>query len=457
MGHGSTVDLSTENRTLGSLSGKLISLGAVMAVIGIVGTVLLGSLDGAFESDGSGQGQQSQQQVATDGHGEPAADDGHGATDGESDAAAVHHGPTHGFNTEWSIWHPYLVSACFFLTMTLGGLFFVLVHHITNAGWSAVVRRLAEGVSRNVLLMALIFIPLVMPGPMGVLYKWVHPDPGDEIISVKSSYLDYNWFLVRMGVYFFIWIVFAWSYHRSSVAQDRDGDVQRSSRMSRISPLGVALFALSITFAGYDLLMSLDAHWFSTIFGVYIFAGCVLSFHALLALIVVWLQANGRLTRAISDEHMQDIGKMMFAFTIFWAYIAFSQYMLYWYANIPEETIWFVRRQSIWMWGFWGWLMVVGHFFVPFLFLVSRHIKRKRATIAFGAVWVLAMHWADMYYLVMPQISNGTEFPFKMVDITIPIGMGGLFIIGLALSLRGHSLIAEKDPRMAEALAFENA
>ncbi|MEO2148601.1 MAG: quinol:cytochrome C oxidoreductase [bacterium] len=442
MGHGVTVDLSTENRTLGSLSGKMIALGTTLAVLGLIGTLALGNLEGAFgghEVESSGAAQDS------------AAGDGHAAAD------AGDHGPIHGFVTEWSIWHPYLVSACFFLTMTLGGLFFVLVHHITNAGWSAVVRRLAEGVSRNVVLMALIFIPLLFPDSMGSLYKWMHPDLGDEVIAVKSSYLNYNWFLIRLAIYFAIWITFAWSYHRSSVAQDRDGDVQRSSRMSRMSPVGVALFAMSVTFAGYDLLMSLDAHWFSTIFGVYIFAGCVLSFHALLALIVVFLQANGRLTRAISDDHMQDIGKMMFAFTVFWAYIAFSQYMLYWYANIPEETIWFVRRQSTWMWGFWGWVMVVGHFFVPFLFLVSKHIKRKRATIALGALWVLAMHWADMYYLVMPQISNGTEFPFTFVDITILMGMAGIFIIGLALSLRGHSLIAEKDPRMSESLAFENA
>jgi hypothetical protein len=305
--------------------------------------------------------------------------------------------------------------------------------------------------------MVLILLPIVTPGPMGHLYKWFHPDPGDEIIAVKASYLDYNWFLIRLACYFTIWIALSWGYHRSSVAQDKDGDVQRSARMSQISPLGILLFAMSITFAAYDLLMSLDAHWFSTIFGVYIFGGSVLSFHAALALIIVWLQSNGRLTRAITDEHMQDIGKMMFAFTVFWAYIAFSQYMLYWYANIPEETIWYLRRQSIWMWGFWGWMLIIGRFFVPFLFLMSRHIKRKRLTITIGAIWMLAMQWADMYYLVMPQISDGQEFPFKMVDVTVLIGLCGVYLIGLALSLRGHSLIAERDPRMSESLAFENA
>ena len=452
MGHVSTIDLSTENRTLGSLSGKLIGFGAVLAAFGLVGTLLLGMLEGAFDEAPA----QSHESAASHGQSDPgtapsAAQQQHPA------AQDKHHEVIHGFVTEWSIWHPYLVSVCFFLTVTLGALFFVLIHHVTNAGWSTVVRRLAEGVSRNVVLMALILIPIVTPGPMGQLYKWFQPDPSDEIIAVKASYLDYDWFLVRLGCYFLIWTILAWGYHRSSVAQDQDGDVRRTSRMSSFSPLGVLLFALSITFAAYDLLMSLDAHWFSTIFGVYIFAGSVLSFHALLALLIVWLQANGRLTRAITDDHMQDIGKMMFAFTVFWAYIAFSQYMLLWYANIPEETIWFLRRQSIWMWGFWGWMLIIGRFFVPFLFLMSRHIKRKRLTITIGALWMLAMQWADMYYLVMPQISNGQQFPFKMVDVTIVLGMAGVYIIGLALSLRGHSLIAERDPRMPESLAFENA
>ncbi len=444
MGHRSTVDLSTENRTLGSLSGRLIGLGAVLAIFGLVGTLLLGTLEGAFDWSGG------ESQEAANPHDE-SGDAAHGASgDG-------HHAVIHGFVSEWSIWHPYLVSVCFFLTLTLGALFFVLIHHVTNAGWSTVVRRIAEGVSRNIVLMGLLLVPILTPGPMGHLYKWFHPDPADEIIAVKASYLDYNWFLLRLCCYFLIWTILAWGYHRSSVAQDQDGDIKRTSRMSRISPLGVLLFALSITFAAYDLLMSLDAHWFSTIFGVYVFGGSVLSFHALLALIVVWLQSNGRLTRAISDDHMQDIGKMMFAFTVFWAYIAFSQYMLYWYANIPEETIWFLRRQEIWMWGFWGWMLIVGRFFVPFLFLMSRHIKRKRLTLTIGALWMLAMQWADMYYLVMPQISDGKEFPFRMVDVTILIGMAGIFMIGLALSLRGHSLIAERDPRMPESLAFENA
>jgi hypothetical protein len=434
MGHKHTIDLSTENRSLGGLSGQLIGFGAVLAIIGLVGTLLMGNLEGAFDHHG---------------------DDHHAA--GHAAGHADGHHEVHGYNSTWTIWHPYLVSATWLLAICLGAIFFVLIHHATMAAWSTVVRRLAEAVSRNFILLALLFAPLVLPSQMAQLYKWIHPDPGDTIITDKASYLNYDFFLVRMAVYFLIWIGLSWWYHKNSVQQDHDGDLKRTSRMAHFSPMGLILFAMSITFAAYDMLMSLDAHWFSTIFGIYLFGGSVLSFHAFLALVVIWLQANGRLTRAVSDEHMQDIGKMMFAFTVFWAYIAFSQYMLYWYANIPEETAWFLRRQENFIWGSWGWLLIIGRFFVPFLFIMSKHIKRNRATLALAAVWMLIMQWADMYYLVMPQIDSGKEFPFTLLDVTIPIGFLGLFLIGLAFSLRGHSLIAEKDPRMPESLAFENA
>ncbi|MDC0852936.1 quinol:cytochrome C oxidoreductase [Planctomycetota bacterium] len=447
MGHKQTIDLSTENRSLGGLSGQLIGFGAVLAVLGLIGTLLLGNLEGAFDS-----------------HSEPHAAGGAAhssdpthSDDHSADHSGGDHGMAHGYVSTWSVWHPYLVSASWLLAICLGAIFFVLIHHVTMASWSTVVRRLAEAVSRNFVLMGLLFIPILMPGQMGKLYKWIHPDPGDSIIAVKEAYLNYDFFLIRMAIYFLIWIGISFWYHKNSVQQDADGDLKRTTRMAHFSPLGLILFAMSITFAAYDILMSLDAHWFSTIFGVYLFGGSVLSFHAFLALIVIWLQANGRLTRAVSDEHMQDIGKMMFAFTVFWAYIAFSQYMLYWYANIPEETAWFLRRQENMLWGSWGWLLIIGRFLIPFLFIMSKHVKRSRPILAVAAIWVLIMQWADMYYLVMPQINGGEEFPFTMVDVTIPIGFLGLFLIGLALSLRGHSLIAEKDPRMPESLAFENA
>lgn len=435
------IDINTENKTLGALAPGWIRAGAVIAVLGIIGTVLLGSLEGAFDNLGASHHE------TTDG----AAAGGHHSSSGDG------HHETHGYVSEWSIYHPYLVSASFFLTVTLGALFFVLVHHIVRAGWSTALRRIAEGISRNILLMLILFIPIFTPGGMEHLYKWIHPDPGDSLIAVKASYLNYDWFLIRMAAYFLIWLGASFYFHRKSVEQDSTGDESLTVQMGRMSPIAVILFALSITFAAFDLLMSLDAHWFSTIFGVYVFAGSVLSFHAVLALTVLWLQSKGRLTRSVTPEHFQDVGKMMFAFTVFWAYIAFSQYMLIWYANIPEETVWYLRRQETWLWGFWGWVMVLGHFLIPFLFLLSRHIKRRKTTLAVGAIWVLAMHWCDMYYLVMPQIAGGAEFPFRMLDVTIFIAMAGLYLIGMAVALRGNSLVAEKDPKLPESLVFENA
>jgi hypothetical protein len=285
----------------------------------------------------------------------------------------------------------------------------------------------------------------------------VHPDAGDELIAAKSGWwLDLELFTGRMALYFAIWIGFSWCYHRLSTRQDRTGDPGHSRTMGRISPIAVLLFALTTTAAAIDLLMSLDAHWFSTIFGVYFFAGCVLSFHSFLALLAIGLQRGGRLERAVTTDHLHDVGKMMFAFTVFWAYIAFSQYMLYWYANIPEETAWFLRRQQIPEWGAWGFFLIFGHFAVPFLFLLSRHVKRRRATLALGAAWMLVVQWCDLYYIVMPQLGDGRVFPFSLVDVTIFLAMGGVYLATTAFFLRRHPLLAVRDPRLPEALAFHN-
>jgi hypothetical protein len=353
------------------------------------------------------------------------------------------------------------VSFCFFLSIPLGALFFVIIHHLTRAGWSTTLRRLAEGVSRTSVLMALLALPIVLPEGAESLYKWIHPDviggEVDPFIAAKSGWwLDYDLFVVRVAIYFAVWIGLSFLFHRLSTRQDRTGDPMLSRTMGKITPVAILLFAVTVTAAAIDFVMSLDAHWFSTIFGVYFFAGCVLSFHSFLALLTIWLQRNGRLEKAVTPEHLHDVGKMMFAFTVFWAYIAFSQYMLYWYSNIPEETGWYLRRQEIFAWGAWGFFLVLGHFAVPFLFLLSRHVKRRRATLALGASWMLVVHWCDLYYLVMPNLNHGLEFPFTMLDVTIFLAMGGVFLAATAWLLGRSPLLALRDPKLPEALAFHN-
>jgi len=349
----------------------------------------------------------------------------------------------------------YLVSFCFFLTVSLGALFFVLLQHLTRAGWSVTVRRLAEGIAGNLVLLAVLAVPVVLG--LHSLYHWSHAEAvaTDPILEAKSGYLNPTFFTLRLVVYFALWIGLARYFNGRSTRQDSTGDPGLSRGMERLSAPGMVVFALSLNFAAFDLLMSLDPHWFSTIFGVYVFGGSVVAFVAALAILAVSLQASGRLTHAITVEHYHDLGKLLFAFTVFWAYIAFSQFMLIWYANLPEETGWFLKRQT----GSWTWLsltLLFGHFVLPFLVLLPRYVKRRPRLLAIAGGWLLLMHWLDLYWLVGPELSR-EGVRLGLVDLLCFLGLGGLFVAGLAIALRRHRLVPTRDPRLGESLAFENA
>ncbi len=350
--------------------------------------------------------------------------------------------------------HSYLVSFCYFLTVALGGLFFVLVQHLMRAGWSVVVRRIAEALSTNLLLLGVLAIPILLG--LGELYHWAEPGAADHdpLIAHKAAFLDPTFFTVRVVIYFVVWAGLAWYYFGRSVAQDDSGDHRITLSMQKWSGPGVAAFALTGSLAGFDLLMSLDPHWYSTMFGVYFFAGCMVAILAVLPLIVALLQSTGRMVHAVTPEHYHDLGKLLFGFVVFWAYIAFFQFMLIWYANIPEETAWYMLRMND------GWTLpaltlLIGHFALPFAFLMSRWVKRNRVLLAFAAAWVLLMHWVDLYWLVLPPTSP-IRIPLHLLDLTTLVGIGGLFVATTAWTMRNRALVPRKDPRLDESLAFEN-
>ena len=349
----------------------------------------------------------------------------------------------------------YLVSYALLLSLSLGALFFVMLQHVTRAGWSVVVRRIAEAMATNVWLMAVLAVPIILG--MEHLYHWAHPGAADHdpLIAAKVGFLHPGFFIVRLVVYFAIWSALAWFFYRTSTAQDATGDPALSRRMEIFSAPGIVLFALSLNFAAFDLLMSLDPHWFSTIYGVYYFASSVLLFFAVMPKVLLGLQSRGLLERAVTVEHYHDVGKFMFAFTVFWAYIAFSQYMLIWYGNIPEETGWYLKRQT----GDWTWVslaLLFGHFVLPFLLLISRHVKRRPLPLAVIGVFVAIMCWVDMYWLVIPEFSPGVA-RFGLLDVLVYLGLAGLYSTVLIWRLGRSSLVPEKDPRLVESLAFENA
>jgi hypothetical protein len=353
-------------------------------------------------------------------------------------------------------WHrfffAYLVAFAYVLSLALGSLYFVILHHLTNAGWSVVVRRIAEAFAGAFPFFAVLALPLL--AGVRELYPWANGTAG-HLTHGKAVYLSVPFFVARWVVYLAVWAVVARFFVGKSIEQDASGEPLLSVRMKRASPPAMLALAATLTFAAFDMLMSLDPGWTSTIFGVYYFAGGAVAVYALLPVSAFLLQRAGLLRGSVTVEHYHDLGKLLFGFVIFWAYIAFSQLMLQWYANIPEETHWFVARESH-GWGWVGLILIFGNFLLPFLVLLSRSPKRRPAVLAAVAGWLLVMHLVDLYWLVMPAASPSDAVP-HLVDVTVFIGLVGLFVASAAFVVRGRSLVPERDPRLAESLSFENA
>ena len=379
-------------------------------------------------------------------------------------AAAAGLGATQGDHFA-RFFHSYQVAFVYFLAIALGCLFFVTLQHLVRAGWSVTVRRLFEFGASTMPFMLLLSLPVLVPTMLGNsgLYVWTDPEIAktDHLIHHKAPYLNLPFFLVRVAIYFGLWIMMARYFVGLSKAQDKDGDWTRTARaQGHAAPLMI-FFGLTLTFAAVDFIMSLEPHWYSTIIGVYYFATSVMSSMATVILLAKFLQSRGKVTSVITVEHYHDLGKLLFAFTFFWAYIAFSQYMLIWYANIPEGTIWYQHRQHG-QWVPFAFFLLFGHFVVPFLGLISRNVKRHGVGLSIWAGWMLFMHWVDMFYLVMPAIFEHSDhydqnlIPLSLMDPLCIIGVGGVFLGAVAMAMRGSYLVPMKDPRLNEALAFEN-
>jgi hypothetical protein len=348
----------------------------------------------------------------------------------------------------------WLVSFLFFMSLALGALFFVLIQYAAQGGWGIVVRRIGETVFATIPVMALLFVPVILG--LHDLYEWSHAGAADHdaLLRWKAPYLNTPFFLIRALIFFALWSGISILYYRGSRGQDVTGDPAVSARLRRLAGPAIIILALTQTFASIDWIMSLTPHWYSTMFGVYFFAGSFVGFIALLSVIVVAMRAPGLLETVITAEHLHDIGKFLFAFTAFWAYISFSQFFLMWYGNMPEETIWYkARMEGSWMTV--SILLMAGHFGVPFLYLMGRSVKRKGATLAAGGAWLLAMHYVDLYWQVMPTLHPEGLRP-SVLDVAAFVTVGGCFLAAAALLMRRQALVPIRDPRLAESLAFEN-
>ena len=346
-------------------------------------------------------------------------------------------------------WYAFLTSSLFVLFISLGGVFFTAIQHVSKAGWSVNIRRFMEGFSAYLPFGAVFALALLFSGDH--LYSWFNKDTvaSDPLLQHKSGYLNWTFFLIRSVIFFAIWIVFSKILNTLSLKQDKTGDPEISNKSIPYSVAFLILFALSFSFFSFDTLMSLEPHWFSTIFGVYGFAGLFQSFIATLILVIIYFRRTGVVDKKIVNEnHLHDLGKFLLGLTIFWAYIAFSQYMLVWYANLPEEAIYYLHRSA----GDWKWLslaLILFKFIVPFLFLLPRWVKRDEGALIIASVLILVMQYADLYWMVYPQF-NHDHVVFGWMEIGTLLGFIGLFLLSVFYFFSKHPLLPLQDPRQKE-------
>jgi hypothetical protein len=350
--------------------------------------------------------------------------------------------------------YAYLLAFAYWGGIALGALVLLMIFHATRARWPVVVRRPLEAIASTVTLFALLFVPVALG--MRELYAWVAP-PGDlgrealALLAHKRPYLNVPFFLVRTGVYFAVAIFVAHRLFRWSNEQDGSGALDLSRRAHALGTGGLPLMALVFAFAAFDWLMSLTPLWYSTIFGVYVFAGSFVGAVALLILFVT-LGRGAAFARLATAEHLHNLGKLLFAFTCFWAYIAFAQLLLIWIANLPEEIPFFLVRMR----GAWGWVgvvLVLTHFVVPFSALLSRSLKRSRRGLALAAAWMLGAHFVDLYWVVIPTLApEGLWFSWTV--LTSFFGVGAAAVTFALWRLRGRFPIPVRDPYLPQSLTY---
>jgi hypothetical protein len=348
-------------------------------------------------------------------------------------------------------WHAYLVSFFYFTCLAMGGLFFTAIQHAVAAGWSVNVRRLAESLTAFVPFILLLGLPIVLLAGKD-LYLWLNAEEvaKDAILMGKAAYLNKAFFIIRFLVFAGLWFLFAKKIVGFSLEQDKDGQDHWTVDATKWSIAFLLVFALSFSLFSVDFLMSLEPHWFSTIYGVYCFAGLFQSTLAFLTLMALFVERNGLAKGLVTIEHVHDLAKLTKGFTVFWAYIAFSQFMLIWYANLPEETIFYIDRSH----G--GWLFVslsllIFRFVVPFLALLPRWAKRTPGHLATVCVLILVMQYVDLYWLIYPSYSHDIV-AFSWMEIAAFVGFLGFFGLVVTRFLGQYNIIPIKDPRREESI-----
>ncbi len=423
------------------------------------------------------------------------------------------------------------------VTFALGAIFWVIIQHLSSAGWSVTVRRTAECFAAATPILVVLIIPVVLTsntlfgawlkttepnltvpgesehaaldasspdrataaadetpssaelaandiqprgmgrgfppnradhvpaalGGLGVRGAVHHRRPSpeevhhEEVMKSKTWWLRRGFFYGRMVIYLGVWILLGTFLFRTSVGQDRSKDPMVTKRLQRFSAPGLVLLAFSMTFAAFDWIMSLEPSWYSTIFGVTFWSGAAMVINALLILTFLSMRQDNLLTKEVNVEHYHDLGKLLFGFMCFWAYVCFSQFMLIWYAALPEETTFFHHRWDVGPWKTISLLIIFLHFLVPFVFIMSRNIKRNLSTLKWGAIMLLCLHIVDIYWLVMPNVPHQTTFSIHWMDLFCLMGPVGLYLALVFWTMTRQAIIPIGDPRLDRSLHFQNA
>ena len=348
----------------------------------------------------------------------------------------------------------YLVTYMMIVSIGLGSLFLIALEYVAGADWSTPIRRIPEFFAGLLPVLLILVIPLFVFNHD--LFHWAHKEAvaDDKILQGKAPYLNVTFFIVRTFIFIGLWTLFYWLMTRNSRKQDESKDQTLTKKNIRLSAIFIPVFALSLTFTAIDFMMSLEPHWFSTIFGVYFFAGTVVASLAAVTLAVLLLKEKGYFSPWMTDDHLFSLGALLFAFINFWAYIAFSQFLLIWYADLPEETFWFLTRWNG-GWIFFSILLIIANFAVPYFVLLTQPSKKNPKILKFIAVWLLFAHLIDLFWLIMPNMeSMKNGYAFNWIDLVIPIAGIGLIILVFNWFAKKYNLIPIGDPKLKRGIDF---
>jgi hypothetical protein len=344
----------------------------------------------------------------------------------------------------------YLLAFVFWLGFPLGSTAFLMVHHLTGGFWGLPIRRPLEAATRTLPLLTALVFPLILG--LGRLYSWTHPNlvAADAVLKFKQPYLNLPFFLIRNVIYFAVWWALAGRLNRWSDEQDRTGDAALAVRLESFSGPGLVLYGLTVTFFSIDWIMSLEPHWFSTIFGMIFMVLQVLSALALAILVAGLLSQHEPVADAVTPDRLNDLGNLLLTFVMLWAYLGFCQFLIIWAGDLIEEIPWYVTRAAG-GWGIMAVVLVFLSFAIPFYLLLMRAIKRRAETLTTLCGVLIVVTLADVYWMVVPSFEK-TGPRFYLLDLLLPVGMGGVWVAAFVRQLRSRPLLPLQDPRFAGAL-----